>query len=428
MSTSQSSPLTPTYIGYIQNTWDALIVFECCLNGLLAHIPRRPHDKERAELIKSGYVFVYEEHSSGIKRWTDGVNWSPSRIMNNFLVYRELNRPFPPGEKKKALKRNQRKSPEVGSGLGSGGITKKSPSHVDVKPQPTTPPALSASNYLPIGSAAAAADHNGMTNMADKDLERALVGSLIDSYDFREEGRVKKTISITFQGVQHHLVSYYTIEDVKSGKLVQPSKDPRLSGVWPRPELLMAQNFRMSLEELDYPEPAMAYVTSSYAANTNGAPSNGGAQSTLYRAVRNHRDHPLTVPASLNGSYYALQEPSRSDRPGSFMYAPPGTLSEQANTHSSGRYAIDFTQQPSAFSYSQQSHAADYPHPTSSTYQPHQPFSSMSTTLGQDYPVPSTSGPESHGSFSMDEGPSYLSSIAGEDSWNPKWNQIGGGH
>jgi Gti1/Pac2 family transcription factor len=335
MSSSQSSPLAPTYVGYIQSTWDALLVFECSLSGLLFHVPRRPHNEERAELIKSGYNFVYEEHSSGIKRWTDGVNWSPSRIMNNFLVYRELNRSFPPGEKKKALKRNQRRSPEAGGGI------KKSASHVNVKPQPVTPPGLSAANYMPIGSATAPSDPNSITNLADKNLERAFVGSLIGSYDFREEGRVKKTISVTFQGVQHHLVSYYTIEDVKSGKLVQPSKDPWLQGVWPRAELLMSQKFRMPLEELDYPEAAMAHVTANHTANPDGGPSKGGVHGTLSRAIGN-RDHPLAVPPSLNGSFYSLQEHSRGDWLGNVMYATPGILLEQDNVRSSGRYSLDF--------------------------------------------------------------------------------------
>jgi hypothetical protein len=54
-----------------------------------------------------GNVFIYEENASGIKRWTDGVTWSPSRIMGNFLVYRELSEPFPAGEKKKAKKRKR---------------------------------------------------------------------------------------------------------------------------------------------------------------------------------------------------------------------------------------------------------------------------------------------------------------------------------
>lgn len=434
MTSSQSSPLAPTYVGYIQTTWDALLIFESCLSGTLNHIPRRPHDKERTELIKSGFVFVYEEHSSGIKRWTDGVNWSPSRIMNNFLVYRELNRPFPPGEKKKALKRNQRRSPEISTGMnGNGGITKKSPSHVDIKPQPTTPPSLSTSNYLSMAPPGACVDTSSMTNLADKDLERALVGSLIDSYDFREEGRVKKTISITYHGVQHHLVSYYSIEDAKGGKLIQPSKDPQFASCWPRPELLMSQNFRMSLEDLEFPEPAMAYMAANYAtANPNGVPNPGSAHPAFYRAIRN-REHSLTVAPSMNGTLYAVHDPSRVERQSASFIAPSLNyttshgLSEQPHAHSNSRYSLpDFSSQPGAFGgYSQQGHSPDYPHAVSAAYQPHQAFSNLSTTLGQEYPMTATSGPDSHGSFSMDDSASYMQSLSGDEGWNPKWNQIG---
>lgn len=105
---ASSAPLAPTFYGHIASTHDCLLLFEACLSGVLNHVARRPHDRERAGLIRSGNVFIYEEHSSGIKRWTDGVPWSPSRILGNFLVYRELERPFPPGEKKRAMKRNKR--------------------------------------------------------------------------------------------------------------------------------------------------------------------------------------------------------------------------------------------------------------------------------------------------------------------------------
>jgi hypothetical protein len=102
-----NSCMAPTWSGFIHSTMDALFVLEACLQGKLSHIPRRPHDRERANIITSGNVFIYEENASGIKRWTDGVTWSPSRIMGNFLVYRELNEPFPAGEKKKAKKRKR---------------------------------------------------------------------------------------------------------------------------------------------------------------------------------------------------------------------------------------------------------------------------------------------------------------------------------
>ena len=111
MSGSGSGPLVPTFHGFVQNSMDGLMLFEACLSGKLHHVPRRPHDRERSQLIKSGSVFIYEENASGIKRWTDGVAWSPSRILGNFLIYRELEKPFPPGEKKRAMKRKRTSLP-----------------------------------------------------------------------------------------------------------------------------------------------------------------------------------------------------------------------------------------------------------------------------------------------------------------------------
>ena len=55
------------------------------------HIPRvraRLSDRERKG-IRSGSVFVFLESESRIRRWTDGKTWSPSRIMGEFLMYKE---------------------------------------------------------------------------------------------------------------------------------------------------------------------------------------------------------------------------------------------------------------------------------------------------------------------------------------------------
>jgi hypothetical protein len=230
---ASASPLSPTFYGHIASTQDALLLFEACLSGALNHVARRPHDRERASLIKSGNVFIYEEHSSGIKRWTDGVPWSPSRILGNFLVYRELERPFPPGEKKRAMKRSKRspgisKAPEPYGGLSSG-----------------------VSNGYNAASAAASAFDSANSNSLSKETERSLIGSLVDSYGFKEEGLVKKTVSVTVGGVSHHLVSYYTVADVMNNKFSTPSKDPRFQHITPRPDLITKQNFRTPIDEVD---------------------------------------------------------------------------------------------------------------------------------------------------------------------------------
>ncbi|KAJ2623448.1 Gluconate transport-inducing protein [Coemansia spiralis] len=80
---------TETYYGYIDSTDDALLVFEACRKGILQRRNRRLCESERKH-IKSGSVFVWDESESGIRRWTDGKRWSPSRVNGCFLVYNEL--------------------------------------------------------------------------------------------------------------------------------------------------------------------------------------------------------------------------------------------------------------------------------------------------------------------------------------------------
>ena len=86
MNTDRAKPLVPTFTGFVRNTTDALILFEACLSGKLHYVSRRLHDRERSQLIQSGNIFIYEENESGIKRWTDGVAWSTSRILGDFLI------------------------------------------------------------------------------------------------------------------------------------------------------------------------------------------------------------------------------------------------------------------------------------------------------------------------------------------------------
>ncbi|MCJ1381090.1 hypothetical protein MMC17_004199 [Xylographa soralifera] len=220
-----SGSLNPTWAGHVATTRDALVLFESCLKGDLRHVPRRPHDRERSQLIKSGSVFIYEENASGIKRWTDGVPWSPSRILGNFLVYRELLKPFPPGEKKRATKRNKRVTKP-------GEPYPRAEAEAVAPPSPTTPGARS---------------ENGSAE--GKEAERALIGSLIDSYGFKPDGLVKKTMSVNVQGVHHHLVSYYKIDDVIGGKLMTVAEDLAIHNIDPRPELTTRQNFRAPLDD-----------------------------------------------------------------------------------------------------------------------------------------------------------------------------------
>lgn len=240
MGGGTAAVLEPTYTGYVSSTQDALILFEACLTGILHHVPRRPHDRERSQLVRSGSVFIYEENASGIKRWTDGVTWSPSRILGNFLVYRELDKPFPPGEKKRAMKKPNRRTQQFSR-----------PGEPYPRPQegpggPSTNGSSSA--YSPTSTSPGS---NTFAASGDREVERALVGSLVDSYGFKECGLVKKTMSVTVSGVTHHLVSYYNVEDVMRGLLNPPSVVENLRYIRPRPELTTKQSFRAPVDDVE---------------------------------------------------------------------------------------------------------------------------------------------------------------------------------
>ncbi|KAJ5669280.1 hypothetical protein N7462_010350 [Penicillium macrosclerotiorum] len=229
MVNGTAAVLEPTFTGYVATTQDALILFEACLTGVLHHVPRRPHDRERSHLVRSGSVFIYEENSSGIKRWTDGVTWSPSRILGNFLVYRELEKPFPPGEKKRAMKKaNRRPVPATRPG----------------EPYPRHD--SNGSGYSPTSTSGAFGERPHQS-----EVERALVGSLVDSYGFKDSGLVKKTMSVTVMGVTHHLVSYYSVDDVMRGVLNPPSMVDSLRYIRPRVELTQKQSFRAPIDDLE---------------------------------------------------------------------------------------------------------------------------------------------------------------------------------
>ncbi|KAL1992914.1 hypothetical protein VTN49DRAFT_3670 [Thermomyces lanuginosus] len=227
MVNNTTTVLEPTFTGYVATTHDALILFEACLTGVLHHVPRRPHDRERSHLVRSGSVFIYEENSSGIKRWTDGVTWSPSRILGNFLVYRELDKPFPPGEKKRAMKKGSRRPGQTRPG------------------EPYPRPESNGSSISPSPGSGSYSERPPPT-----EVERALVGSLVDSYGFKDSGLVKKTMSVTVSGVTHHLVSYYSVEDVLKGVLQSPSSVESLRYIRPRPELTK-QSFRAPIDDAD---------------------------------------------------------------------------------------------------------------------------------------------------------------------------------
>ncbi|KAI1674695.1 Gti1-Pac2 multi-domain protein [Pyrenophora tritici-repentis] len=231
----------PTWQGFLDTTKDAMTVVEAALQGRLSHISRRPHDKERAEMLTSGTVLVYEENASGIKRWTDAVHWSPSRVMNNCLIYRQLVRALKPEEKKSALNpscgtKRKRKESNGPARSKTGEVLENSEDEYE---NPSFDPSADADSMNKV--------YANFAQSLTPDQQRRFCGSLIDSYEFKEGGLMKKTISVKYQGTHHHVISYYSLEDVVSGKLKRPFQDPKLADIQPRPELL--NGWKVSLED-----------------------------------------------------------------------------------------------------------------------------------------------------------------------------------
>jgi len=222
----------PTFHGFIPRSKDALILFEACLIGKLHFVQRRPHHGKGSQLARSGSVFIYEEEASGIKRWTDGVAWSPSRILENFLIYRELGKPSPRRDKRRAIKRKRLTTPDESHACSASTWNEGGDRIAPINHPTTTTINTSADMLLEVSSG------------ADQHSERSLIGSLVENYDFRVDGLVKKTMSVAFNGVSLHMVSYYKVDEVERDELPLPMSDPRLQGISVRPELSLEQNFR----------------------------------------------------------------------------------------------------------------------------------------------------------------------------------------
>ena len=85
-SRTPAYPQAQMFYGIVNTTTDALLLVEAARQGKIPRIIRRLNSSERQEMVKSGAVFVFSVEESGIKRWTDSMLWSPSRIDGNFLV------------------------------------------------------------------------------------------------------------------------------------------------------------------------------------------------------------------------------------------------------------------------------------------------------------------------------------------------------
>ncbi|KAH8091392.1 Gti1/Pac2 family-domain-containing protein [Cristinia sonorae] len=187
----------PVFRAWIKTTYDALLVFEAARQGLVPRVMRRFHDAEKRSMIVSGAVLVFTEEESGIKRWTDPFVWTASRMLGNFMIYRERY--------------------EVGA---------------------------SASPY---SRAIISAAVRGVTLVRNPEVERCIYGGWNRGKELKVDGLMKKTISFPIGGIVYHLVSYYNPSDVLSGKLPTPAVCLQLATI------SLSDDILRNLAKLRYP-------------------------------------------------------------------------------------------------------------------------------------------------------------------------------
>ncbi|KAK6992147.1 Gti1/Pac2 family-domain-containing protein [Favolaschia claudopus] len=200
MTNAAPPHVDPPWRGFVETTGDALLILEAAKRGLIPRITRRLVDGER-RMIASGSVFVFDEEESGIK--------SPSRILGNFLLYRETDR--------KGGGHGRRRGASYAGGGAGGGV--------------------GAGESL-------SRPRNETRATLDRHRERTLLGSLTNSFKFKADGLMKKTFSVTIAGTSQHLISYYKVSDVESGRLRAPSTLPELASLDISPTFLDVKNFR----------------------------------------------------------------------------------------------------------------------------------------------------------------------------------------
>lgn len=79
--------MVSSFRGCLHTEADIASVIYAAYTSRVPQVSRRMSDIEKKK-VRPGDVFVYQQSTSGILRWTDGWKWSPSRINSNFMVYK----------------------------------------------------------------------------------------------------------------------------------------------------------------------------------------------------------------------------------------------------------------------------------------------------------------------------------------------------
>ncbi|KZV72637.1 hypothetical protein PENSPDRAFT_649581 [Peniophora sp. CONT] len=358
------------FVGLVETTTDALRLIMAARQGIIPRITRRLNESERRSMIKSGAVFVFSVEESGIRRWTEGLAWSPSRIVGNFLVYREVTERAPRGSAEKTSATPGTTSFPVSSSRGS-------------------------SQRRTRGDGSRSTDPSAL----------------------RVNGLIKKTITVKVDGADHHLISYYRDEDIRHGRLLRPTSYPDIMALTIPPEMVRGTNFRhpphieyspdgrahiFDAEEADVrrqqPRSSASTSTSSSSRSSRGIPQPSLSIDTLGSSPPDGL--PALTPAPSQSGYNAaysrdqgaLAATNQVDQ----RWSPPSALS---TSPVDGYHRIDYRTAPQSSGSWQQTRQAYAPSlpslagvtSASGYYQSAAP--ERATTPSAPYTLPSTSAP-----------------------------------
>ncbi|KAI9291795.1 hypothetical protein K502DRAFT_272922, partial [Neoconidiobolus thromboides FSU 785] len=75
--------------GYLPSITEAMILLEAANRGHF-HLSNKRLNYQQKQEIRSGSTFIINELKSGIKRWSDGMSWSNSKLRKGFFIYFQM--------------------------------------------------------------------------------------------------------------------------------------------------------------------------------------------------------------------------------------------------------------------------------------------------------------------------------------------------
>ncbi|KAJ3271566.1 hypothetical protein HDV01_006528 [Terramyces sp. JEL0728] len=203
-----------SFFGFVNTPADAALLIYSSTDGSnrVQSVKRRLASQERNQ-IKSGSVYVFCEQESGMRRWTDGMRWSKSRVEGQFLVYRRIEPEPTDVENEQAIPNKRRRvlSQQTDSTIDDDSIE----------------------------------DDNSSKSLSVDFVREGSESSLIPSKGYRDDVLCKKTFAISIKGRVSHVICYYSKQDVMDGVLKTPSSMEMFADIKVPNEYVDPSNFRL---------------------------------------------------------------------------------------------------------------------------------------------------------------------------------------